>query len=70
MAKMRILFKNQQIKSDLKRWFEESDLDEDQLVAAAVPAIEDWLDEDAVEFEPDGGLVPYSLANFLIPHEK
>ena len=55
MAKMRILFKNQQIKSDLKRWFEESDLDEDQLVAPAVPAIEDWLDEDAVEFEPDGG---------------
>ena len=43
------------IKSDLNRWFEESDLDVEQLAAAAVRAIEDWLDEDTVEFEADEG---------------
>ena len=35
--------------------FEESDLDVEQLTAAAFRAIEDWLDEDTVEFEPDEG---------------
>jgi len=30
-------------------------LDVEQLAAAAVRAIEDWLDEDTVEFEPDEG---------------
>ena len=43
------------IKSDLNRWFEESDLDVEQLAAAAVRTIEDWLDEDTVEFEADEG---------------
>ena len=47
--------KNHQIKSDLNRWFEEPDLDEYQLVAVAVRAIKDWLDEPTVEFEPDKG---------------
>ena len=41
--------------ADLNGWFEESDLDVEQLAAAAVLAIEDWLDEDTVEFEPDEG---------------
>ena len=35
--------------------FEASDLDYDQLAAAAVRAIEDWLDKDTVEFEPERG---------------
>ena len=47
--------KNNQIKADLNRWFEESDLDVEQLTAAAVWAIEDWLDEEVVGFEPDEG---------------
>ena len=47
--------KNQLTQADLNRWFEESDLDVEQLAAAAVRAIEDWLDEDTVEFEPDEG---------------
>ena len=39
----------------LNRWFEESGLDVEQLAAAAVRAIEDWLDEELVGFEPDEG---------------
>ena len=35
--------------------FEASDLDYDQLAAAAVRAIEDWLDKDTGEFEPERG---------------
>jgi len=35
----------------VKRWFEESDQDVEELATAAVRAIEDWLDEDTVEFE-------------------
>jgi hypothetical protein len=35
--------------------FEASDLDYDQLAAAAVRAIENWLDKDTVEFEPERG---------------
>jgi hypothetical protein len=41
------------IVSELNRWFEESDLDVPDLAAAAVDAIEDWLDEEVVDFEPD-----------------
>jgi hypothetical protein len=44
---------NEWTDGDLNRWFEESDLDVEQLAAAAVRDIEDWLDEDTVEFEPD-----------------
>jgi hypothetical protein len=42
------------IKADLNRWFEESDLDVEELAGSAIKAIEDWLDEDTVEFEPEG----------------
>ena len=56
MAKLMIfLKKNEWTDGDLNRWFEESDLDVEQLAAAAVRAIEDWLSEDTVEFEPDEG---------------
>ena len=41
------------IKADLNRWFEESDLDVEDLAGSAVKAIEDWLDEEVVGFEPD-----------------
>ena len=43
------------MQADLNHWFEESDLDVEQLAAAAVRAIEDWLDEDTVEFLGGGG---------------
>lgn len=39
-----------EIKSDLNRWFDESDLDVEELSACAVEAIEEWLDEDIIEF--------------------
>jgi hypothetical protein len=38
MAKLMFFLKNNQIKFDLNRWFEESDLDVEQLTAAAVGA--------------------------------
>lgn len=41
------------IKSDLNRWFEESDLDVEDLAGAAVDSIHEWLDEEVVGFEPD-----------------
>lgn len=41
------------IKSDLNRWWEESDLDAEDLAKVAVKAIEDWLGEEVVGFEPD-----------------
>ena len=47
--------KSQLTLADLNRWFEESDLDVEQLAAAAVRDIEDWLSEDTVEFVPDEG---------------
>jgi hypothetical protein len=43
------------IKSDLNRWFEESDLDVEDLAGAAVDSIHEWLDEEVVGFEPDEG---------------
>ena len=43
------------IKADLNRWFEESDLDVEELTESAVKAIEDWLDEEVVGFEPEEG---------------
>ena len=55
MAKWMFFLKNQQINSGQNRLFEESDLDVEQLSAAAVRAIEDWLAEDTVEFEPEEG---------------
>ena len=47
--------KNDWIVVQLNRWFEESDLDVEELAESVVKAIEDWLDEDTVEFEPDEG---------------
>lgn len=41
------------IKADLNRWFEESDLDVEELAGSAVKAIEDWLDEEVVDFTPE-----------------
>ena len=43
------------IKADLNRWFEESDLEVEELAESVIQALEDWLDEDTVEFEADEG---------------
>jgi|TARA_R100000081_G_C4709433_1_gene112000 hypothetical protein len=42
-----------EVKALLNRWFEESDLDVEDLSAAFVEAIEEWLDEDIIKFEPE-----------------
>jgi hypothetical protein len=34
-----------------ERWFEESDLDIEDLAGAAIKALEDWLDKEVVGFE-------------------
>ena len=44
-------FENE-IKADLNRWFEESDLDVERVSNSAVKAIEDWLDEEVIDFTP------------------
>ena len=41
------------IKADLNRWFEESDLDVEDLAELVIKALEDWLDEEVVGFEPE-----------------
>jgi len=41
------------IKADLNRWFEESDLEVEELAESVIQALEDWLDEEVVGFEPD-----------------
>jgi len=41
------------IKADLNRWFAESDLDVEELTGSAVKAIEEWLDEDIIEFKAE-----------------
>ena len=43
------------IKADLNLWLDESDLDDEDLAKVAVEAIESWLDEDIIGFEPDEG---------------
>ena len=47
----------EQVKVELKavfnRWFKESDLDAEQLAQAGVDAIEEWVDEDIIEFTPE-----------------
>lgn len=40
---------------DLNRWWEESDLDEADLACVAMTAIEKWLSEEVIDFEPDEG---------------
>ena len=37
------------------RWWEESDMDAEDLAKAALSAIDDWLDEEIVGFEPVEG---------------
>ena len=37
------------------RWWAESDMDAEDLAKAAVSAIDDWLDEEFVGFEPEEG---------------
>ena len=41
--------------ADLNRWLEESDLSVEELAKAAFVAIDEWLDEETVGFEPDEG---------------
>ena len=41
------------IKADLNRWFEESDLDVEELAGSAIKAIEYWLDEEVIDFTPE-----------------
>jgi len=41
------------IKADLNRYFAESDLDVEELTESAVEAIEEWLDEDIIEFKAE-----------------
>ena len=43
------------IRSSLNRWFEESDLDSQELAETALEAIDEWLDEEIVGFEPEEG---------------
>ena len=43
-------FENE-IKADLNRWFEESDLDVEELASSAVKAIEDWPFAEFFSFE-------------------
>lgn len=40
------------IKSDLNRWFQESDLTAEDLAKLCLQAIDDWLDEDIIIFTP------------------
>ena len=40
-------------KNLLDRWFYESDLDAEELSSAAVEAIEEWLDEEVIDFKPE-----------------
>ena len=41
----------------LRRWSEESDLEEVQLAEIACEAINEWMDEGVVGFEADDGLL-------------
>ena len=43
------------IKNDLNRWFMESDLDAQDLAWVVIKAIDEWLDEEIIGFEPEEG---------------
>lgn len=43
------------IRSDLNRWWEESNLDAEELAKVALKAIEDCLDEEIIGFEEEKG---------------
>ena len=42
-----------EIKAVLKRWYVESDMDAEDLSNSGVEAIDEWLDDDVIEFEPE-----------------
>jgi len=42
-----------EIKGVLNRWFEESDLDVEQLSGSHVKALMEWLDEEVIGFEAE-----------------
>ena len=44
-----------EIKAVFNRWWEESDMDAEDLAKAALSAIDDWLDEEIIGFEPEEG---------------
>ena len=44
-----------EIKAVFNRWWEESDMDAEDLAKAALGAIDDWLGEEIVGFEPEEG---------------
>lgn len=45
-------FKNEH-RALLNRWVEESDIEDTEIAKIAMEDIEDWLDEDVVDFECD-----------------
>ena len=45
-------FKNEH-RALLKRWIDESDIDDMELAKIAIDDVEEWLDEDVVKFESD-----------------
>ena len=45
-------FKNEH-RALLKRWIDESDIDDMEIAKIAVADVEEWLDEDVVDFESD-----------------
>lgn len=44
-----------EIKAVFNRWWEESDMDAEDLSKSAITAIDDWLDEEIVGFVPEKG---------------
>jgi hypothetical protein len=45
-------FKNEH-RALLKRWVDESDIDDMEIAKIAVADVDEWLDEDVVDFESD-----------------
>ncbi len=45
-------FKNEH-RALLNRWLEESDIDDDEMAQIALTDVEEWMDEEVVEFECD-----------------
>ena len=41
------------IRTDLNRWFMESDLNQEDLAKAVIRALDTWLDTEILGFEPD-----------------
>jgi hypothetical protein len=44
-----------EIKAVFNRWWAESDMDAEDLAKASLDAIDEWLDEEIVGFEPEEG---------------